>query len=232
MDQAKATARSESGLLATWPRCVQVTVAVLLALGIGYVLGRGFASDSPRHTPDDPQAFTETTRPQLNLNLASRAELALLPGMGPSRAKSVEDYRRGHGPFATIDDLRKVTGIGPKTLEKVRPLVFVDATGTTQSRPAEPPDMEVRPASASNAKSNKESKLTDPINVNSASIAELQKLPGIGPKLAQRIVDERTLRGRFKSVDELRRVSGIGPKTLEKVRPHVIVNAPIAAAGL
>jgi competence protein ComEA len=64
--------------------------------------------------------------------------------------------------------------------------------------------------------------LTAPIDVNRATAEELQKLPGIGPRMAQRILDERA-KGPFKSVEELRRVSGIGPKTLDKLRPFVCV---------
>src|SRR5205823_10429093 len=67
--------------------------------------------------------------------------------------------------------------------------------------------------------------LHDPIDVNRAAADELQKLPGIGPRLAQRILDERA-KAPFKSVDDLRRVSGIGPKTLEKLRAFVTVGAP------
>jgi competence protein ComEA len=231
MDQPKAPAPSESSLAATWPRCVQVTVAVLLALGIGYVLGRTAPGDSPRRSQLDLAEIAEPPRARLELNRASRAELALVPGFGPSRAQSVDDYRRAHGPFATIDDLRKIPGIGPKTLEKVRPWLFIDANSAARPPATQPAEMEVRPASARPAKGSKAAALHAPVNVNSASLSELQKLPGIGPKLAQRIIDERTLRGRFRSVDDLRRVSGIGPKTLEKVRPHVIVDAPLTVAG-
>ena len=56
-------------------------------------------------------------------------------------------------------------------------------------------------------------------------VQELTKLPGIGPKLSKRIVDERD-KARFKSVEDLRRVSGIGPKILERLRPHVTVGSP------
>ena len=229
MDQAKAAAAFDSGLLATWPRCVQVTVAVLLALGIGFVLGRGFVGYSPGRPPPEPPEVAEPARARLDLNRASRAELALLPGVGPSRAQGVDDYRRAHGPFTSIDELRTVPGIGLKTLEKLRPWVFVDVAAPVQA--AEPENMAVRPAVASPARTNKAAALLDPINVNTAGVSELQKLPGIGPKLAQRIIDERTLRGRFKSAEDLRRVSGIGPKRLETVRPHVIVDVPVAVAG-
>jgi competence protein ComEA len=68
----------------------------------------------------------------------------------------------------------------------------------------------------------KTAKLTELININTASAEELQKLPGVGPKLSQRIIAERDKKP-FKSVDELRRVSGIGAKTLEHLRPLVTV---------
>ncbi|MCW5775837.1 MAG: helix-hairpin-helix domain-containing protein [Phycisphaeraceae bacterium] len=57
------------------------------------------------------------------------------------------------------------------------------------------------------------------IDLNSASAAELQSLPGIGPALAARIVDDRNANGPFGSVDDLQRVRGVGPITVEKIRP-------------
>lgn len=62
-----------------------------------------------------------------------------------------------------------------------------------------------------------------PLDLNIASITELDGLPGVGPVLAQRIVDWRTEHGRFTSVDELTEVSGIGEKTLADLRPEVRV---------
>jgi competence protein ComEA len=61
------------------------------------------------------------------------------------------------------------------------------------------------------------------VNLNSATLAELDGLPHIGPVLAQRILDFRTEHGRFASVDELNEVSGIGEKTFADLQPLVTV---------
>jgi competence protein ComEA len=68
-----------------------------------------------------------------------------------------------------------------------------------------------------------------PININTASAAELATLKGIGPAKAQAIVDHREKNGQFKTVDDLKLVRGIGDKMLEQLRSHVTVDG--AAAG-
>ena len=62
-----------------------------------------------------------------------------------------------------------------------------------------------------------------PVSLNTADLAALDTLPGVGPVLAQRILDWRTEHGRFTTVDELSEVSGIGEKLLAGIRPLVSV---------
>lgn len=62
-----------------------------------------------------------------------------------------------------------------------------------------------------------------PIDLNTATIADLDVLPGVGPVLAQHIVDWRAAHGRFDSIDQLREVSGIGPSKFASLRPLVTV---------
>jgi competence ComEA-like helix-hairpin-helix protein len=59
------------------------------------------------------------------------------------------------------------------------------------------------------------------ININKASISELTRIPGVGPRIAERIYEYRKQVGKFKSVEELLNVKGIGPKKLEKMRPYI-----------
>lgn len=60
-----------------------------------------------------------------------------------------------------------------------------------------------------------------PLSLNSATVAELDALPGIGPSIAGDIVTYRKQHGRFRSLDELREVSGIGEARLQRLKPHL-----------
>ncbi len=59
------------------------------------------------------------------------------------------------------------------------------------------------------------------VNINTATVQELQLLPRVGPALAQRIVDFRTSNGPFKAPEELARVKGIGEKSFARLQPYV-----------
>lgn len=61
------------------------------------------------------------------------------------------------------------------------------------------------------------------IDPNTATSAELQSIPGIGPVLAERIIADRQQNGRFQTVDDLVRVKGIGAKTLDKIKDYLII---------
>ncbi len=64
---------------------------------------------------------------------------------------------------------------------------------------------------------------TGKLDLNTATAAQLEALPGIGPALAQRILDYREQHGPFRQVDDLLAVPGIGPTKLEQIRPYVTV---------
>jgi len=68
---------------------------------------------------------TPVTGALININTADAALLDTLPGIGPSTAQKIIEYRDQNGVFATVEDLLKVPGIGPSTLENLRPLITV-----------------------------------------------------------------------------------------------------------
>jgi competence protein ComEA len=65
-----------------------------------------------------------------------------------------------------------------------------------------------------------------PVNLNTAKVADLEKLPGVGPAMAARIVEYREKNGGFKKVEELMNVKGIGEKAFLKLKALVLVAPP------
>jgi len=64
----------------------------------------------------------------------------------------------------------------------------------------------------------------DKVNINTATVSELQSIKGIGPKTAAAIIAYRDDHGSFKSVDELENVKGIGPKSLDKFEGELTIS--------
>jgi competence protein ComEA len=162
---------------------------------------------------DDPTSPAVTVAPKpVDLNTADRGELEQLPGVGPSMVDAILSHRREVGQFHSVNYLGAVPGVGDKTLAKLRPLLTVSEPQTEklERKKADPPVVtsggKIQPGEP-------------PINVNTASEAELMRLPRVGPATARAIIAARP----FRSVNELDRVKGIGPKTLDVLRPFVTV---------
>lgn len=128
---------------------------------------------------------------------AGPAEAEESPAAAPSAQKPEP---KPSSPHADVDD-------EPRAPDSVEP--------ETSPLPEEPPPPSPRPPAAPS--------YAHIININTASAAELELLPGIGPALAGRIVDYRTTSGPFRTVDDITKVRGIGPKTLEKLRARIRV---------
>jgi competence protein ComEA len=178
-----------------------------LAFCLGVALTAAFCRFGPIFTR--PRPTEHRVAAGIDLNRADKAELMQLPQVGDRRASQIIAARDERGGFEHVDDLRRVKGIGPKRQEQLQPFVRVEGD-----------EQFVKPPPKSADKLTKKDSAGDPVDVNSASAEELQKLPGVGKVLASRIIAERE-KAPFRSAEDLRRVPGIGPKTLEKLRPLV-----------
>lgn len=89
----------------------------LAALAVWFVAAGGLDGGLVHHDapPALPGGFT------VNVNAAPAAELAQVPGLGPTTAERIVEHRRRHGPFTSVEGLLDVPGVGPVTLERMRP---------------------------------------------------------------------------------------------------------------
>lgn len=121
MDERGITVKTEKILLAL----TALFLAVLLAL---FFRDRAAARAAPvtveAETAVPQEAFMPDVSP-LDLNAASAEELAGLPGIGEVLAGRIVEYRREHGPFGTVEDLARVSGIGEKKLTELEGRITV-----------------------------------------------------------------------------------------------------------
>ncbi len=78
--------------------------------------------------PEPPAASvlpSPTYSPLININTASQAELESLPGIGPTLARRIIEFREKHGPFNSIEDIKKVPGIGETTFSRIKDYITV-----------------------------------------------------------------------------------------------------------
>jgi competence protein ComEA len=104
-------------------RTDQPTVAVLVAVALVATFGwwavcGGFRQD---RLIEVDRAEPKTARFEVDVNTADVPELLQLPNIGPALARRIVESRQTDGPFADPEDLCRVRGIGPKTLERIRP---------------------------------------------------------------------------------------------------------------
>lgn len=148
----------------------------------------------------------------IDINRADAVDLDRLPGIGPAKAEAIIQYRKSNGLFPSLGQLVEVPGIGPATLERILPYIRVSLPEGTTGGSLSPGDK------------SKAGPPTEKIDLNRATIEELQTIPGIGPILASRIVRHRRSK-RFRRPIELIEIDGIGEKSVQKMLPWVRVGS-------
>ena len=194
----------------SWNAVAQTTTAVLLAVGLALAAWRGWS-------------LSRFSTQPLTLQRGGIQHVAGTPIQSPSQRKTrgprsefPHGVEAGSG-YATRQEIRHRGPEPSETFQRLQQRLKNDGMGSASSRSAAPAIVRASPG--------KKKAPSGVVDMNRASREELQGLPGIGPTLAQRIVEARP----FRSVEDLRRVRGIGPKTLEKLRPLVGIGEDASA---
>ena len=77
--------------------------------------------------------FSAIAHAATNINTASQNELESLQGIGPAKAKAIIEYREKNGSFASVEDLKKVPGIGDGTIKQLHDVITVGSEKSTES---------------------------------------------------------------------------------------------------
>ncbi|MDN6399574.1 MAG: ComEA family DNA-binding protein [Brachybacterium sp.] len=216
---------------------VGLAVLVLIAVGVVHLSGSGSAvpletrptvpvESAAEVTPDPPSAAPSGASPAAPASGASDGadsappEIIIhvsgavaAPGVVrlPGDAR-VDDALSAAGGATDDADLSAVNLARPLTDgEQIHVPLPGEAPRPASARPAGPTDGAADPVDQSS------------IDLNTADAAELEELPGVGPAIAQRIVEHRDKNGPFTSVDGLLEGAGIGPSTLEEIRGRATV---------
>lgn len=135
---------------------------------------------------------------------------------GAVRNRGIYSLEKGKNALDALEKAGGTSGSFPLPAEfpvfKIEKNGFLEVGGDGENkgqavfRPLEPPKMKV---------------LSIPININTAKAEELDLLPGVGPKMAEAILDYREAHGKFSTLEDLQKVKGFGPRRFLAIRPHI-----------
>ncbi|RNE58525.1 helix-hairpin-helix domain-containing protein [Cryobacterium tepidiphilum] len=202
---------------------IGAAVVLLIVALVTAVLVSAFASAPTAQVvaPTGPPAVVAATAPPAS----PVAGTIFVHVLGAVRRSGLFEVRAGARVMDVVAAAGGLTArADPAGINLARPVsdgeqVYVPSVGETRA----PPAGASAAGGASGAGGAGAGGVHAPVNLNTATIAELETLPRIGPAMAQRIIDYRNANGPFASVDDLRSITGIGDKTLEALAGQVTV---------
>jgi competence protein ComEA len=209
------------------------------ALGLAVLLGVGGTTSLFGQTSAKTNSASAKMITPVDVNSADLKTLETLPGVGAATAQKIVDGR----PYKTLADLQKVKGLGKSKIAAMKDFVIFGPSaadpGATVTMPKTATASTPAASSSSAAPATTATSASKPsggsgsgtsggrlapgqkVNINTATAAELDKIPGIGPAKAQAIVDYRTQNGNFAAIEDIQKVKGIKSGVFGKIRDYI-----------
>ncbi len=169
------------------------------------------SAGSPVAHRDSAMRQARPLRPgeRIDLDRAPLSELNRLPRIGPRLAKTILAHRSQEGPFGSLAGLDRVPGIGPGLLRVLEPHAAFSGTAEPALSPAD-----AQPVGGAAAAR---------LDLNSATMLQLDSLPGVGRAKAAAILRYRQEHGPFAAIEQLEQVEGFGPAAVARLRDRLEV---------
>jgi len=177
----------------------------------------------------DPGDFNDFAQPSEKYNPKINAEVFYFDpntataiewkrlGLKDKTIETIQKYLSKGGRFYKAEDISKIWGLHPEDIKRLLPYINIEQKKT-----------EYAPTNQQAKQTSYDSKITQPLDINTADTAAFIALPGIGSKLAQRIINFRDKLGGFNSVDQVGETFGLPDSTFQKIRSRLIsTNAPV-----
>ena len=166
-------------------------------------------ANNPSREETKPAIATTVVVERVEINGASIDDLTRIIHIGPARAREIVRLR----PFSSLDDLIRVPGIGVRIIADIK----TQGLAYVEYQEIEEKVIETEKDKNERTNNSQDPCLSGRVDINSASLEDLDFLTGIGPAIAQRIIDYRRS-SPFNSLDDLELVEGIGPTTVRNIR--------------
>ncbi|MEM6344058.1 MAG: helix-hairpin-helix domain-containing protein [Bacteroidota bacterium] len=168
--------------------------------------------------------------PCIEINQAAQASWDSLPGIGAKLSQRIIKYRQKRGGFTQVTDLQGVYGLREKTYQKIQAHLWMEKAIVLRPQlKTYPTKLKAKPTYQKTSYRSRSLQQYTIVDLNQADSTQLEALPGIGPKLASRILKYRQILEYYYHVDQLRAVYGLSEENFQRMRPYLTAIRPPSA---
>lgn len=173
--------------------------------------------------------------PDLDVNTANEQDFKQLPGIGETLSKRIVKFRNSKGGFNEVKEIKDVYGLSAEVFDLIAAKLYIDSASLPPPREwiaqnnrglGQGAERENEKTPFPSSESTDFESAFEPIDLNQANAQQLEALPGIGEKLANRIINYRKSLGFYASVEQLKSVYGLSEQNYERMHSFLYARIP------